>query len=285
MTSGRSLPLNGNIRRDVEALVLRLQDEICDALSKVELEAGSSAEGLGIADLPEETRDLRQLVLEALPGAPVPTGAESSVGPQDLMRQRRGVFIEDTYKRTRGGVGGGRTRVLQGGAVFEKAGVAVTVTEGPASGRMVDHMRARPSRGAFLTGPGPFRFFAAGMSLVLHPHNPHAPTTHANYRYFEITGARDPATGRPVTLWWFGGGADLTPAVLYEEDAAFFHGGQKAACDAHDRDFYPAFKRWADAYFANPVTRDNERRGIGGIFYDDFDDGSTELGAEDGHAR
>lgn len=114
-------------------------------------------------------------------------------------------------------------------------------------------------------------FFAAGISLVLHPHNPMAPTVHLNYRYFETSDPRDPvnATGQAQQNWWFGGGTDLTPSYLFEEDAQHFHKTIKAACDNHDKDYYPKFKEWCDKYFRIPHR--NESRGVGGIFFDDLD--------------
>jgi coproporphyrinogen III oxidase len=109
-------------------------------------------------------------------------------------------------------------------------------------------------------------FFAAGVSLVLHPHNPMAPTAHANYRYFERGGGGDEAPA----AWWFGGGADLTPAYLFEEDVRHFHRAHKVACDRHDPKLYPRFKRWCDEYFYLPHR--GEARGVGGIFFDDLCD-------------
>ncbi|KAH9987084.1 Coproporphyrinogen III oxidase [Russula vinacea] len=110
-------------------------------------------------------------------------------------------------------------------------------------------------------------FFAAGLSLVIHPRNPHAPTVHLNYRYFEVT---DPADKSKTLAWWFGGGSDLTPSYLYKEDAQDFHATLKAACDAHGAALYPAFKAWCDEYFFIPHR--GEARGIGGLFFDDLCD-------------
>ena len=112
-------------------------------------------------------------------------------------------------------------------------------------------------------------FFAAGISSVMHPHNPMAPTVHFNYRYFE-TDAPEGAEGAP-RAWWFGGGTDLTPSYIFQEDAAHFHGTLKEVCDKHDEEFYPRFKEWADDYFIIK-HRMNERRGIGGVFFDDMND-------------
>ena len=161
-----------------------------------------------------------------------------------------GTFREDRWEREGGG--GGWSRVLQDSRVFEKAGCGVSVVHGELGPDAARAMRDR--RGVT---PGPF--VAVGVSMVFHPRNPFAPTFHANYRYFEVGDA-----------WWFGGGADLTPAYLFDEDARHFHGTLKAACDRHDIAFYPKFKAWADDYFT--IVHRQERRGIGGIFFDDLDD-------------
>ncbi len=166
-------------------------------------------------------------------------------------------FREDRW--TREGGGGGTSRILQDGNVFEKAGVNVSIVHGTLS---LDAVRAMG--GGKHAPESELRFFATGISLVLHPHNPFAPTVHANYRYLERGAADAPAA------WWFGGGADLTPSYLFEEDAAHFHRVHKTACDAHDPAFYPRFKRWADDYFFIPHR--GERRGVGGIFFDDLYD-------------
>lgn len=162
----------------------------------------------------------------------------------------------------RPGGGGGESRVIQGGNVFEKAGVNVSAVHGtlPEAARVAMRARQAPV-------PDDGRFFATGISLVMHPHNPMAPTVHANYRYFEL-GDREPGA------WWFGGGADLTPAYLFEDDARHFHAVHKAACDEHDPAFYPRFKRWCDEYFH--LHHRGERRGIGGIFFDDLNDRSAD---------
>jgi coproporphyrinogen III oxidase len=151
-------------------------------------------------------------------------------------------FREELW--TRPGGGGGRTRILAEGKVFEKAGVNTAAVHGPVPTALEGE----------LLGDGP-DFYATGVSLVLHPRNPHIPTVHANFRYIERGDAS-----------WFGGGADLTPYVLYEEDARLFHGELKAACDDHDPAFYPKFKTWCDRYFRNHHR--GEARGVGGIFFD-----------------
>jgi coproporphyrinogen III oxidase len=160
---------------------------------------------------------------------------------EDCDAQAR--FREDRW--TREGGGGGRTRVLEAGAVFEKAGVNFSAVEG-----------LLPEEFARKLGGGEAReFFATGVSLVLHPHNPHVPTVHANFRFLE---RGDGA--------WFGGGADLTPSYPVREDVVHFHRTLKEACDRHDPAYYPKFKAWCDEYFF--IRHREEMRGVGGIFFD-----------------
>lgn len=181
-----------------------------------------------------------------------------------------GKFKEDVWSRAGGG--GGISRVLQNGNVWEKAGVNVSVVYGVMPPEA--YRAANPSsveNGEFK--PGPVPFFAAGISSVLHPKNPFAPTLHFNYRYFE-TDARKDAPGAP-RQWWFGGGTDLTPAYIFDEDVKHFHTVQKKACDKFDPTFYPRFKKWCDDYFY--IKHRNERRGLGGIFFDDLNDYDQEM--------
>ena len=166
-------------------------------------------------------------------------------------------FREDTWERPGGG--GGWSRVLQGGRVFEKAGVNVSAVHGELTDQAAAAMRARKA-----DLPDARHFFATGISLVIHPHNPMAPTAHANYRYFELGDGE---------ACWFGGGADLTPAYLFEDDAVHFHGHLKDACDRTDPGFYPRFKAWCDRYFVLPHR--GESRGVGGIFFDDLEPDET----------
>ncbi len=157
-------------------------------------------------------------------------------------------FREDLWERPGGG--GGRTRVIEDGNVFEKGGVNISKVHGPLPKAMQSYF-----------GVGEVDFFACGLSLVLHPVNPFVPTVHANWRYFEMY---DKA-GNLVDQW-FGGGQDLTPYYLFEEDAIHFHNVCKRACDNHDPSFYPDYKAKCDAYFHNGHR--NEARGIGGLFFD-----------------
>nr|CAG4651754.1 EOG090X04L5 [Triops cancriformis] len=171
-------------------------------------------------------------------------------------------FRVDRWLRPEGG--GGVTCVIQNGVTFEKAGVNVSVVHGHLPAPAIAQMRAR---GKDLKGNS-LPFFAAGISSVIHPRNPHVPTVHFNYRYFEVTDE----TGQKQ--WWFGGGTDLTPYYLVEEDAKSFHGVLKQACDTHGKGFYPRFKKWCDDYFN--ITHRGERRGVGGIFFDDMDEPDQE---------
>jgi coproporphyrinogen III oxidase len=152
-------------------------------------------------------------------------------------------FREDIWTREEGG--GGRTRVMEGGAVFEKAGVNFSEVYG----RFEESFASR-----LPVGEGT-DFFATGISLVLHPLNPFVPAVHANFRYLERG-----STG------WFGGGSDLTPCYPYLEDAVHFHQTFKQACDRFEPTYYPRFKKWCDEYFF--IKHRNETRGVGGIFFD-----------------
>lgn len=173
-----------------------------------------------------------------------------------------GKFQYDSWVRPNNG-GGGTSCVLQNGKVFEKAGVNVSVVYGKLPPAAMLKMRA--DHKSLDPTVDNLNFFAAGLSMVLHPRNPMAPTVHLNYRYFETT----KADGTPNS-WWFGGGTDLTPSYLFDEDAIHFHRTLKEACDKHDRQYYPKFKKWCDEYFF--VKHRGESRGIGGIFFDDLDD-------------
>ena len=160
-------------------------------------------------------------------------------------------FIEDEWQRAEGKGGGGLTRVIQNGNVFEKGGVNTSVVYGLVTDKMRKHLGIDSSK-----------WFAAGLSLVIHPVNPFVPTVHCNYRMFELYDENDNLVDR-----WFGGGTDLTPYYLFEEDAKHFHQVYKNVCDQFDPSFYYKFKEVCDNYFVN-THRGNERRGIGGIFYD-----------------
>ncbi|EGX52602.1 hypothetical protein AOL_s00007g533 [Orbilia oligospora ATCC 24927] len=175
-------------------------------------------------------------------------------------------FQVDTWERSHGG--GGISCILQDGNVFEKAGVNISIVYGKLPPAAVEKMRVDHKNIASPTGE-PLDFFAAGLSMVLHPHNPNAPTVHLNYRYFETMNPDGTSQS-----WWFGGGTDLTPSYLFDEDAIHFHKTIKDACDKHDKDYYPKFKKWCDEYFF--VKHREECRGVGGIFFDDLDDKDPE---------
>ena len=160
-------------------------------------------------------------------------------------------FVEDAWQRAEGG--GGKSRVLTGGAVFEQAGVNYSHVFGanmPASATA-----HRPE----LAGRS---FNACGVSLVIHPNNPYLPTTHANVRFFI---AEKPGE---APVWWFGGGFDLTPYYPFEEDVVHWHQTAKAAVDPFGAQYYPAYKKWCDDYFY--LKHRGETRGVGGLFFDDL---------------
>jgi coproporphyrinogen III oxidase len=158
-------------------------------------------------------------------------------------------FVEEQWQRAEGG--GGKTRVISNGNVFEKGGVNTSVVFGDVTEPMKKQLKIDGAK-----------WFACGLSLVLHPFNPFVPTVHSNYRMFELYNENDEVIDR-----WFGGGTDLTPYYLFEEDAIHFHQTYKNVCDQFDGNLYPTFKKECDNYFVNS-HRNNERRGIGGIFYD-----------------
>jgi coproporphyrinogen III oxidase len=161
----------------------------------------------------------------------------------------KSTFVEDAWVREEGG--GGKTRVIQNGNVFEKGGVNTSVVHGDVTDAMRTQLKINGDK-----------WFACGLSIVMHPVNPFVPTIHCNYRMFELYDAAGGLTDR-----WFGGGTDLTPYYLFDEDAVHFHKTYKDVCDTVDASFYTDFKRWCDDYFVN-WHRNAERRGIGGIFYD-----------------
>lgn len=171
-----------------------------------------------------------------------------------------GRFVHDVWERDSGC---GNSRIFKQGRVWEQVGVNYSAVHGR---RLPDAaLKKRPEL-------GDSAYSVCGVSVVAHPHNPHAPTSHANLRFF-VVGARE----RPVR-WWFGGGYDLTPCYGYAEDCRHWHRVAREACDAFDGDLYPRFKRDCDEYFYLPHRK--EARGIGGLFFDDF----SELGFVDSFA-
>jgi len=175
------------------------------------------------------------------------------------QEDRKSIFIEDEWLRDGSGGGGGRTRVLTDGAVFEQAGVNFSQVTGdslPASATA-----SRPE----LAGRS---FVALGVSLVIHPHNPYVPTSHANVRFFIAE-----KEGK-APIWWFGGGYDLTPYYGFEEDVIAWHQTAKEACDPFGEHVYAEYKKWCDEYFF--LKHRNEPRGVGGLFFDDLNEGGFE---------
>jgi coproporphyrinogen III oxidase len=164
----------------------------------------------------------------------------------------KGKFKEDSWQREEGG--GGRSRVMTDGNIFEQGGVNFSEVWGHNLPPSI--LQQRPEAQGH-------SFYATGTSMVLHPKNPYIPTVHLNYRYFEAG---------PV--WWFGGGADLTPYYPFAEDAKHFHSTFKQTCDRHNTEYYPVFKRWCDEYFY--LKHRNETRGVGGLFFD-YQDGTGSL--------
>jgi coproporphyrinogen III oxidase len=153
-------------------------------------------------------------------------------------------------------------RALHNGNVFEKVGANYVAIEGELPPGMTFQKSGALATGEAdrMTGEKGTPYFATGTSFVIHPCNPMAPIAHVNYRYFQIGDGTQPGH------WWFGGGADLTPAYLFEEDAVHFHKVHKEVCDKHDASYYPRFKKWCDEYFY--IQHRGESRGVGGIFFD-----------------
>jgi coproporphyrinogen III oxidase len=173
----------------------------------------------------------------------------------------RAKFREDRWEHgheSGAASGGGVTRVLSGGRIFEKAGVNLADVGGALSERLAARLRVSPQR-----------FEATGVSLVIHPLSPMVPTVHMNLRHIGLPDAGSAGTGERGPSW-FGGGADLTPYYLFEEDVRHFHATWRSVCDRHDPDYYPRFKNWCDEYFH--VEHRGETRGVGGIFFDYLDE-------------
>ena len=171
-----------------------------------------------------------------------------------LERVDGGQFVEDAWQREEGG--GGRSRVLENGAVIEKGGVNFSHVFGST---------LPPSATAHRPELAGRKWQAMGVSLVIHPRNPHAPTSHANVRFF----IAEKEGEEPV--WWFGGGFDLTPYYPQRDDVIHWHATARAACAPFGDDIYPRFKKWCDEYFF--LKHRNETRGVGGLFFDDFSAG------------
>jgi len=162
----------------------------------------------------------------------------------------KGVFEQELWERDGGG--GGRTRIIQNGNIFEKGGVNFSAVHGNLPHSMKKALNVEQDD-----------FFATGISIVIHPNHPLVPIIHMNIRYFEMPSSFNEGN---CPVRWFGGGIDLTPHYVVEDDARFFHNSLKAVCDQYYHDFYHRFKIWADDYFF--IKHRDETRGIGGIFYD-----------------
>ena len=238
---------NAEMKVRMEKMCLDLQYNLCKALEKFEIEEGGRGK--------EEEKGV--VVIEKF-------GVEEGGRGKE---EEKGVVVKNNFKVdrwTREEGGGGISCVLQDGKVFEKAGVNISVVHGRLPPSAVKQMKAR---GKDLPDNKELPFYAVGVSCVVHPVNPFVPTIHFNYRYFEVdVGEKH--------LWWFGGGTDLTPYYLDEEDSVHFHGSLKSACDKSDSQYYPKFKGECDRYFT--VSHRGEKRGIGGIFFDDLDSPAQE---------
>ena len=202
-------------------------------------------------------RDLRNEIVAAF------EGLEDAHVSGPLSDRDPGRFELRETRRTGpdgGDAGGGLMSVLRGGRVFEKVGVNVSEVHGALGAQAQRSLTARKEIPGLEGDP---RFWASGISLVAHMHNPHVPAVHMNTRMFWTPGA-----------WWFGGGSDLNPCIEYPEDTADFHATLQRYCDRHDAALYPRFKDWADEYFFIPHRK--RARGVGGIFYDDYCTGDWE---------
>lgn len=179
-------------------------------------------------------------------------------------------FVQNKWKRHDGN-GDGIACILENGTTFEKAGVNTTQLQIPLSKGIYKTMSDQNHLKTISENEvDEYEMFACGVSLVIHPHNPHVPTVHANYRVLMVLRKED----QEIEDWWFGGGSDLTPIYLHTADAIHFHTVLKAACDKYDEEFYPKFKQKADDYFYIKCRK--EHRGVGGIFYENLNDRSFE---------
>jgi len=239
-------------------------------ISRLVLRGGNNESGIGwdshqaIAEIPDslvktiEGNESMRRKFELLC-----RNAQASICKAVEEADGEGKFRSDAWVRESGG--GGISRVLSGGKVFEKAGVNLSVVYGTMPQEALKAATERGVDRAKGMKPGErVPFFACGLSSVMHPKNPFCPTMHFNYRYFETDGG----------IWWFGGGTDITPSYLDVDDMKHFHGKYKEVCDKHDPQFYSKCKKWADDYFKIPHR--GETRGLGGIFFDDMNDRDPE---------
>jgi len=232
------------MRRRMELFIMNVQKSVFSSLKEIEQEEASKA------------RLEPQTNLAARPGHndSIPASVDDMIAI-------------DRWVRKEGG--GGITCVLQDGRVFEKAGVNISVVHGMLPPAAVQQMKSRGKQfSSSLKDTAQIPFFAAGVSSVIHPRNPNVPTIHFNYRYFEVEQSSE-SGAKNENMWWFGGGTDLTPYLLDEADCKLFHSELKKACDKHDSSYYGKFKKWCDDYFV--IVHRKERRGVGGLFFDDVD--------------
>lgn len=231
------------MRRRMELFILNVQKNVFTSLKDIEVE--------------ELERDLSK------------AATNDGEFPQDVPTSVDDMIVVDRWIRREGG--GGITCIIQNGRVFEKAGVNISVVHGMLPTAAIQQMKSRGKQFSGLINESTqIPFFAAGVSSVIHPRNPNVPTIHFNYRYFEVDQSSFTNDNEnQKSMWWFGGGTDLTPYLLDEADCRHFHSELKRACDKHDSSYYPRFKKWCDDYFY--IVHRKERRGVGGLFFDDLD--------------
>lgn len=233
------------MRRRMELFILNVQKNVFTTLKNIEQEEA------------EKSSNLHLDQVTTYPGQ-----------PSDIPGKVEDMIIVDRWVRNEGG--GGITCIIQNGRVFERAGVNISVVYGLLPPAAVQQMKSRGKQFSKLVDEStPLPFFAAGVSSVIHPRNPNVPTIHFNYRYFEVDQPTSEGNDKTNKMWWFGGGTDLTPYLLDEDDCRHFHMELKKACDKHDSSYYQRFKKWCDDYFY--IVHRKERRGVGGLFFDDID--------------
>lgn len=229
-----------HMKRRMELFILRVQKEVFESLKQIEVN--------------ESSRETTVLAVDLVEGFGKPCEKVDDMISIDRWVRKEG--------------GGGITCIIQNGRVFEKAGVNISVVYGILPPQAVQQMRSRGKQfNSLVQESTQVPFFAAGVSSVIHPRNPNVPTIHFNYRYFEVD--QPELDGKSDKMWWFGGGTDLTPYLLDEADCKLFHSELKKACDKYDATYYGKFKKWCDDYFY--IVHRKERRGIGGLFFDDID--------------
>ena len=243
--------------RHMELLVRTIQDRICTDLIDVERFAADRA--LGSAGAPA--------TLKEVDGSPI----NSKLRELLLVQSDKAATFPERIA-LRPGIGGGIERVMSGGRVFSKAGINVTVANVDAPREAFLKLLPDHPSLAGIEPPEKFKLFTASVSLVLHAVSPHVPTCHANYRFFDVT---VPATKNTPEkrVQWFGGGSDLTPTYIVEDDARHFHSNLRSSLQPIDPKLYPEWKKACDNYFL--IAHRGERRGVGGVFFDDEHTRST----------